>query len=128
METFKICTFCDTSWHTRDVFLQDENIQLVGYQVNFEALELGLLLFNHLSCGTTMAIHAGLFRDLYNGPVFSERLTGSDECPGHCIHKEALDPCQTSCECAYIREILQSIRQWPKSESAFNQPPMTPPG
>ena len=65
MNEFKICTCCGEPWYSREAFMTDENVQLVGYQVNFEALELGYFLFNHLKCESTIAIHAGLFRDLY---------------------------------------------------------------
>jgi hypothetical protein len=124
MNEFKICTCCGEPWHSRESFLKDQNIQLVGYQVNFGALELGYFLFNHLACESTIAIPAGLFRNLYDGPVFSQRFTDSEECPGYCIHKEELDPCPTKCECAYVREVLQSIRQWPKAAKGSNPMPL----
>jgi hypothetical protein len=113
---FKKCTCSASPWITRDEFLQDENTQLVGYQANFSHLELGYFLFNHLTCKTTIAIPAGLFKDLYAGPVFSQRLTGSEVCHGYCKEMEVLEPCENQCECAYIREIVQLIRNWPKAE------------
>ena len=116
MSVFKKCTCCNHPWVSRDEFLEDSKLQLVGYQVNFGELELGYFLFNHLICLSTIAVPAGLFRDLYDGPVFSERLTESEACPGHCLHDDILQPCLASCECAYVREILQIVRNWPKSE------------
>ncbi len=74
MKIFKTCSCGHAPWHSRDEFLEDVNIDLVGYQVNFGKLELGFFLFNHLTCQSTMSIPAGLFRDLYKGPVFSECL------------------------------------------------------
>jgi hypothetical protein len=114
MSIFKKCTCCHIPWFTRDEFLQDGNIDLVGYQANFSYLELGYLLFNHLTCGSTIGIHAGLFMDLYDGPVFDQRLTGSEPCPGYCEYIDVLEPCDKRCECAYVREIMQIIRIWPK--------------
>ena len=87
---------------------------MIGYQVNFDQLDLGFFLFNHLKCGTTLGISAGSFKDLYNGPVFSERLTGTEKCREYCLHEYQLDPCPATCECAYVREILQIVRKWPK--------------
>jgi hypothetical protein len=94
--------------------MQDENTKLVGYQANFYHLELGFFLFNHLTCESTIAIPAGLFKDLYAGPVFAERMAGTEVCQRFCKDVEALDPCEAQCECAYVREILQIIRNWPK--------------
>ena len=116
MSVFKKCTCCDHPWFSRDKFLQDSKLELIGYQVNFGELELGYLLINHLTCQSTIAIPASLFKDLYDGPVFSQRLTESEACPGHCLHDNNLQPCQASCECAYVREILQIVRNWPKDE------------
>ncbi len=116
MKVFKKCSCCTIPWFTRNEFLQDKNIELVGYQANFTHLELGYLLFNHLLCKSTIAIHAGIFSDLYDGPVFGERMTGTGPCPGYCFQEEFLQPCQAPCECSYVREIMQMIRDWPKEE------------
>jgi hypothetical protein len=88
---------------------------LVGYQVNYGQLELGFFLFNHLDCGSTISIRAGAFRDLYDGPVFSTRLVGTDECLGYCSREDELEACPSECEGAYVREILQVVAQWPKA-------------
>ena len=113
---FKQCPSCGYKWTTRDTFLSDPLIILLGYQVNFSALDLGYLLFNHTAseCRTTMAIEAGLFRDLYDGPTYSIPLTNTDTCPGYCLHKEELRLCPEKCECAYVREIIQIIKKWDK--------------
>jgi hypothetical protein len=114
MKIFKTCSCCKTPWFSRDEFLEDSNIDLVGYQVNFGDFVLGFFLFNHLTCQSTFAVSAGLFKDLYDGPVFSERQTGSEQCPGHCLHKDSLHACQAKCEGAYVRKIMQIVRDWPK--------------
>jgi hypothetical protein len=88
----------------------------MGYQVNFPELEGGFFLFNH-TCGTSLGLMAGDFRGLYEGPVFSERATGTTECPEYCLHKSELRPCPAKCECAYVREIIQVIKDWPKRDS-----------
>jgi len=114
MDEFKKCTLCGRRWQSRDEFLKDPSTAIIGYQVNFDHLNLGFFLFNHLECGTTLGISAGNFSDLYHGPVYSERLFGSKQCPEYCLHETQLDPCPAKCECAYIREILQAVRNWPK--------------
>ena len=67
MNEFKKCTHCGHKWQSRGDFLQDSTLDLIGYQVNFDNLHLGLFLFNHLTCGTTLGLAAGLFKDLYAG-------------------------------------------------------------
>jgi hypothetical protein len=36
--------------------------------------------------------------------------------PGYCNDREILNPCSEACECAYVREIVQIVRKWPKDE------------
>ena len=115
-DVFKICPVCDFPWPTREAFLRDPALKLIGYQVNFAKLKLGHFLFNH-SCKATLGVHANAFWDLYQGTVFMERATGGDQCPEYCLHQDVLDPCQAQCECAFVREILQVIKNWP-GESA----------
>ena len=114
MNDFKKCTSCGHPWQSREDFLNDSAADLIGYQVNFEHLHLGYFLFNHLDCGTTLGIHAAEFKDLYSGPVYEERLFGTEQCPEYCQHENQLEPCPAKCECAYVRDIIQIIRNWPK--------------
>ena len=116
MSVFKKCTCCDNPWFSREEFLGDSKLDFVGYQVNFTNLELGYFLFNHLTCRSTIAVPAGLFKDLYDGSIFSERKTNGENCPGYCNDREILNPCGEACECAYVREIIQIVRRWPKDE------------
>ncbi len=110
---FKTCSKCGFVWPERASFLIDPNLRLIGYQADFEELMAGTFLFNHV-CKTTLAIKADDFQDLYDGPMFTERLEGTEECGGHCLHKDDLSPCPRKCECAYVREIVQVILNWPK--------------
>ena len=116
MSIFKQCTCCNNSWFSRAEFLADNGLAFVGYQVNFSNLELGYFLFNHLTCRSTIAVSAGLFMDLYDGPIFTERKTNTENCPGYCCDRDAFGPCTQECECAYVREIIQIVRKWPKDE------------
>jgi len=109
--TFKACPCCGRRWPTRESFLEDAALEIIGYQVNFRFLELGLFLFNHHECRTTLSVRADEFLDLYQGPVFEDRKTGSSECPGHCLHADELSRCPAACECAFVREVLQLVRR-----------------
>ncbi|MFZ2655821.1 MAG: hypothetical protein WAX69_12900 [Victivallales bacterium] len=110
---FKKCSGCGASWSDRSLFLSDPKVSLVGYQVHFQDLELGLFLFNH-ECGSTISIEAKNFTDLYKGPVFKDKKTGTGQCGGLCLHSEELSPCPARCECAYVREVLSIIDSWKK--------------
>jgi hypothetical protein len=110
---FKTCA-SGVFWKTRDDFLSDRGVTLIGYMVNFKKLELGLFLFNEDKSHSTLSIQAAEFTDLYNGEVFTQRLTGTQSCPGYCLHKDNIDPCPAKCECAFIREVMQIIINWPK--------------
>lgn len=110
---FKECGKCGKVWRSYLEFLSDPQISLVSYQVNFDNLELGLFLFSH-SCNSTLAITASVFTHLHYDPIFEERATGTNECPGFCLYKDELSPCPAKCECAYVRQVLQFVRRWPK--------------
>jgi hypothetical protein len=112
-EAFKKCPVCNVSWKDRETFLSDPKIKLRGYQVSFNALEEGLFLFDH-SCQDTLVLPVQAFRDLYTGPVFQARKTGTAECPGYCLRKEEFRRCPSQCECAYVREIIQIVNSWAK--------------
>lgn len=107
---FKICPFCKTAWETREGFLNDPYIILVGYTPNFEVLSHSLFLFNH-TCKGTLSVKAQCFMDLYKGPIFAKRLFGTEECSEYCLYKSNLAPCPAPCECAFMREILQVLKK-----------------
>jgi hypothetical protein len=114
---FKKCSACGFVWSDRNDFLGDPDIALIGYQVNFKQLTTGLFLFNH-ECKGTLAIYAVVFADLYDGPIFTERMAEGAECSGHCFYESNLNPCPNQCECAFVREIIQKINNWPKRSKA----------
>ena len=115
-QVFKQCTACKHYWENREQFLSDPGVSVIGYQANFAALEEGYFLFTHEEpdCRTTLAFQAGDFSDLYKGPIFEERLKGSAQCDGHCLRQGDIEPCSNKCECAYVRQVLQIVRNWKK--------------
>ena len=60
------------------------------------------------------AVEAGSFLDLVAGPLYRERLRGTEECSEYCLRLEELRPCLARCECAYVRDVLQVVRSWKK--------------
>jgi hypothetical protein len=113
---FKSCPSCNYTWESRDEFLADASLELIGYQVHFKTLEQGLFLFNHLSCKTTISIQSGKFANLYKGPIYSQNLLGTENCPEYCLSKTNLEACPAQCECTYVRDIMQLIKAWDKKK------------
>lgn len=113
-EEFKVCTSCGQRWSDREDFLSDPELDPVGYQAFIEDGVSGLFLINHQRCGTTMALKAEQFADLYDGPMYSQRLDHTEECPGYCLKSSATEVCVLECECAYVGHVLQLLRSWPK--------------
>lgn len=111
---FKTCPLCSQNWGSRNEFLDDSSLELIGYQADFDTLENGLFFFNHhvAGCRTTLAIRSADFYDMYTGERFTGAKTGSDECPGYCLKKEQLDRCEAACEYAFVREIMQIIQEY----------------
>jgi len=120
-DIFKKCGCCAFSWKSRDDFLGDPAVKIIGYQSFPSELMSGAFLFNH-SCGTTLALKVGSFRSLYDGPVYCEHLIGEEECPEYCLREDSLEPCPERCECAYVREIIQMLRTWPKASASLAHP------
>lgn len=89
--------------------MNDGGVEIIGYQLFPMDLLSGLFLFNH-SCKGTFALPVSDFADLYTGPVYKERKTDTEVCPGLCHHKDNLNPCTVRCECAFIREIMQLLK------------------
>jgi hypothetical protein len=122
-EVFKECTNCHVRWNTRTDFLEDPTTALVGYQVNYGDLEAGFFLFNHdtPACETTMALPADKFTDMHDGPIFEGHSRENVEgCPGYCSDQTSLRECKEECECAYVRDVLTKVKEWPKGKN--NEP------
>jgi hypothetical protein len=110
---FKKCPMCRKIWGNRDVFLADDSLELEGYGADFEKLEKGLFYFTHRvpGCFSTMALEAREFISLYTGEKYPDSKMGGDECPRICLDKTKLDRCPAFCENAFVREIIQIIRE-----------------
>ena len=109
---FKRCPKCMKCWQSRDEFIRDKSLELNGYQADFEELEFGMFHFTHLEkqCCSTMVIRTRDFLNLYTGKKYTERKTGSKECPGYCLHQDQLDRCSAMCEYAFVREVIHIIQ------------------
>jgi hypothetical protein len=75
-QAFKRCPICNQKWLTRDDFLSDPKIKLLGYQANFDELTLGAFLFNHEVCLDTLGV---MVADLRRRPAERTRLPGKEK-------------------------------------------------
>ena len=112
---FKQCSVCQHRWDSREDFLADPDLKIIGYQVCLDEAEEGLFLFNHI-CRTTLALKVFAFEDLYKGKRYDTAALGSDRCSGLCLDMTELKGCDYPCKYAYVRDILQRISKWPKTE------------
>lgn len=110
---FKVCTKCSYKWKTRDDFLSDPSISLIGFLADFKVFNKGSYLFNHLlandQCNSTLAIDVSCFLDLYNGTLFKDLKVGSKECSGYCAKVEVMKRCNVHCRNVVAREIMHKI-------------------
>jgi hypothetical protein len=116
MAIFKQCTCCHKIWDTREIFLSDPNIKIIGYKADFETLDLGMFFFNHLiaECCSTITIYVKQFKELYSGKYYGINKRGTNDCHGFCNSIENLNKCDVFCECVFVREIIQIIKEYPK--------------
>ncbi len=61
-------------------------------------------------CGSTLAIKAENFRDLYTGPLYTHRMTGEPACPGRCLRLDDLEPCPNECSMRWVRDVIQTLK------------------
>ena len=114
---FKQCTLCGTVWQCLRDFVTDADLRVEGYQACFEDPAAGLILVTHEreGCSTTLAVPAAELRGLHDGPVWTERRTGLDDCLRLCLDKGRLEECTADCALAWVRSVLQWLRrhEWP---------------
>ena len=115
---FKICTSCSKPWNTLNDFLSDPELKMNGYQVHFDDLEGGVFFFTHEQegCLTTLAIPVKAFLPLNERPLLAKRDEQRCINSEFCVHQDDVSPHRPAkCECLWVRDILQTIRTWPKS-------------
>jgi nitroreductase len=116
---FASCPDCGFSWEDRDLFLEDRKVELTEYRANFKNLPFGKFYFSHHGQAPEsepLALPVAAFEDLYTGPVYRVRATGSLYCSGYCFDSRCFEVCNSICECSSVRETLRVVLEWPKKE------------
>lgn len=108
--SFKICNFCKLPWTTREEFLRDPALKFIGYQSFVHDGILGLFLFNHEPCGTTLALSANLFADLHGNQIYESREE-FDAPAEECLSSASGRECPAECECGFVRKVIGQINE-----------------
>jgi len=95
---FKYCNICKYPWTSRQEFLTDPALEFIGYQSFVDKGILGLFLFNHHPCGTTLALSAKLFADLHGDRIYESRKEFDEPAP-ECLSAASGQECPVACEC-----------------------------
>lgn len=105
---FKTCRVCDYNWPSRQEFLTDPSLEFIGYQSFVHEGILGLFLFNHHPCGTTLALSAKLFADLHGNQIYESRDEFEAAAP-ECLSSASGRECPVACECGFVRKVIGHI-------------------
>jgi len=113
-EPFRTCGMCRRSWATREEFLEDPALKLLGLQVVAELPDANLIMWEH-ECGTSVSVLARRLRDLL-GPVDGGAwplplLLGSKDCQQLCTKLENLGACDRPCRNAFDRRVTAWLVQ-----------------
>ena len=109
-QEFKDCV-CGKTWKTRDKFLLDKKVKLVGYQPDLVNHKYNHFLFYHRAkgCSQFFGIRASSFSDLREKGCSKELCMGHDDCPGYCTDTLDLRVCSVACINASDRELAAKI-------------------
>ncbi len=110
MQEFRKCD-CGQVWKTRDEFLDDKKVKLVGYQPDFVNHKYNHFLFFHRAkeCSQFLGVGASEFSDLRDVDCPRQLCLGREECPGYCTDSLDLRVCSVACRNASDRELAARI-------------------
>ena len=108
---FRKCD-CGESWKTRNAFLRDKHVKIVGYQPDLISHKYNHFLFQHKAkgCGRFFGVRASDFSDLRQEKCANELCMGQAKCPGYCLNTLDLRVCSVTCRNASDRVLASKIR------------------
>jgi len=103
---------CGKTWKTRDEFLRDKAVKIIGYQPDFINHKYNHFLFHHKTkgCGLFFAVRASDFSDLREKECPNDLCFGHDDCPRYCTDTFELRVCSVTCRNASDRIIASKIK------------------
>lgn len=106
----KNCSCCNIGWEDNDTFINDPTVRLIGIQQNIQNPEYGCMyLFDHLTCGTTLAVKSDKFKNMIEEPIPARLMFGEDECSKYCIDLRNFLECEIECHNAPFRRLAFKI-------------------
>ena len=110
---FKRCSKCGDLWPRTTDFLADPMVLFLGYQPSWDEL-LGLFLFNHARCGTTLSIPQADFATLSHKSELADSCNLFAAQREFCLARKEDKPCPPRCACEYVAHISHLALSWPK--------------
>ncbi|RJP71842.1 MAG: hypothetical protein C4532_06955 [Candidatus Abyssobacteria bacterium SURF_17] len=109
--SYRTCE-CGHAWKTRDDFLRDKNVKIVGYQPDFVNHKYNHFLFQHTmkGCGQFLGVRASDFQELREKECANELCFAKEQCPGYCKNTLDLRVCSVNCRNASDRMVATKIR------------------
>jgi hypothetical protein len=118
---FRTCGMCRKPWATRQDFITDPSLRLLGLQAVPDYPDANLLVYEH-DCGTSVSVLASRLRDLVAAEEPGEAelplLRGSEECGGFCNRLESLEACGRRCRNARDRRLTLWLAEQQKGRAA----------
>jgi hypothetical protein len=106
--SFRSCGMCRKQWPTRQDFISDPELRLLGLQAVPDFPDANLLVFEH-ECGTSVSVLASRLRDLVPDAEADDPslplLQGTESCSGFCNRLESLEACDRRCRNARDRRL-----------------------
>ena len=107
---------CRKQWATRQDFISDPELRLLGLQAVPNFPDANLLVFEH-ECGTSVSVLASRLRDLIPDPEPDDPslplLQGTESCRGYCNRLEELEVCDQRCSNARDRRLTLWLADQP---------------
>lgn len=106
---FKQCPCCGAVWESRQEFLSDPAIHLIGYQPLLTPDMAGFFLFNHARCGTSLGLALAVFQDFAEELEAPEPARREGEVRSWCLVESGGPDCPPKCLCRVVRQISARI-------------------
>jgi hypothetical protein len=111
---FKTCPMCGDLWGYRADFLSDPYVIFLGYQPGAFLESSGGFLFNHVRCGTTLAVPLATFLDLSPEPEITDSCATRGVQEEFCLGRKENKICPPQCRCASVAHSARVLQNWPK--------------
>jgi hypothetical protein len=114
---FKHCPTCNVLWRQQSQFLSDPEVKFLGFRPAATPESLALIVFNHARCDTRLTFTLETFAELTVFPILCASCAITHKDTDYCLAGASGRPCPALCICAFVHNVSESIRAWPKCTS-----------